>query len=146
MEDIIKEEIFGNSGYLLRDYRIRGYEEYSLGMIYRVHNNQLLFTTGNNKICMYDFDTSILYILFDYTIYPDTRGMGLLYLINDSYFFGGTFGRADIVSLDDTKIICRFIMRWIDPEQIIDDVSYMWYYETREGDIIICPRYHKTRD
>ena len=145
MEYIINAENTRNNGYYLKDCHIRGYEDYPLNMIYRVHNNQFLFGTANNKICIYDFETGILYILFDYNIYPDTRGMGPLYLINDSYFFAGTFGRADLVSLDDKKIICRFIMKWFDPE-IIDDVSYMWYYETREGDIIICPRYHKTRD
>jgi hypothetical protein len=139
MEYIIKAENARNSGFYLSDYFIQNYEECPLGKLYSVNNNQLLFNSGNNKICMYDFDTDLLYILFDYNIY--TRPRGLLYLINDSYFFSGSFGVADIVSLDDKRIICRFIMNWIDPTEIISDVSYMWYYETREGNIIIYPRY-----
>jgi len=125
-------------GFRPSDFFIDGYNEYPITSIYRFKNNQLLFNS-RNKICMYDFNTGIFYILFDYNIYPQAKGMGGLYYLNDRYLNSLTLGVSDLVSLDDKKIICRFIMNWIDRTERIDDISLIRYYETREGDIIIYP-------
>ena len=139
MEDIVFDE-YTRDGYTFSDFCIRGYNEYPINLIYRFKNNQLLFNS-RNKICMYDIDTDLLYILFDYNIYPDSKSMSYLYLINDNYFYSTIIGASDLVSLDDTKIIYRFLLNWIDREELISDIAYIKYYETREGDIIIYQTY-----
>ena len=128
---------FGDS-FRLSDFFIDGYNEYPITLIYRFKNNQFLFNS-KNKICMYDFNTGIFYIFFDYNIYPQAKGMGNLNYLNDRYLNSLTLGVSDLVSLDDKKIICRFIMNWIDRTERIDDISLLKYHETREGDIIIYP-------
>ena len=94
---------------------------------------------------MFDFDIEQLYILFDYNIYPDSEIMHYLYLINDNYFrsiITTTLGISDLVSLDDKRIIYRFILNWIDRTKGISDIADIKYYETREGDIIIYQTYN----
>jgi hypothetical protein len=145
MEGIIADENtkIGDS-FRLSDFFIQGYNEYPITEVYRFKNNQLLFNS-RNRICMFDFDIEQLYILFDYNIYPDSEIMHYLYLINDNYFSSRittAFGISDLVSLDDKRIIYRFILNWIDRTKGISDIADIKYYETREGDIIIYQTYN----
>jgi hypothetical protein len=136
LDNIIRAD--NKSGSFLSSYFIQGFKEYQLDSLYSVYNNKLLYRFGD-KVCMYDFDTNMLYILFDYEKYPHSDKMGFLNFINNSYLYADGFGVSDLISLDEKRIIYRFIINWIDPSKIINDISQICYYETKEGDIIIYP-------
>jgi len=134
LENIIRVRTPISRGHLLSDFFIHGFEEFPIKVIYSFTGNQLLFNS-NNRICKYYFNTNQISILFDHN--STNEGAGFLYNINSNYYFYSGDDKYYLVSLIDRGIICEFIVNWIKPEDYVENTTRsMWFYETREADII----------
>jgi hypothetical protein len=126
----IKAEKPEYGGRYLNDYCIQGFEEYPILHIYQLNEDYLLFNSYG-KICKYSITTGKFEILFDYHA---ITGEYYLEMIDDNYFFGSNYGISNLVSLKEKKIVCQFIMNWIDTSGSIMDISLMGSYVTRESE------------